>query len=240
MGIAFSVAGLAGSGGSTVAALPAILPATTATPSTLDVFRKLRREESGCFGMVTSEQGDVMPARAISAMSAVTREAEMKGRQWLNSLFSLRLHPLPFLLGQLSSECCEFACSLQPLAPVHGDDFAVDIAGTVAHQKRREIREFFCGTEASQRIALFGRVFQFRTRQQARERSFGRDRARRNRIHADAAVPPLDSQASRQRLHSGLGDGGRYDVSRTAGRISRRDVQHNRWTLRGQPPASTG
>src|ERR1039458_6475962 len=231
MGIAFSVAGLAGSGGSTVAALPAILPATTATPSTLDVFRKLRREESGCFGMVTSEQGNVMPARALSAMSAVTRESEMKERQWLNSLFFLWLHPVPFLLGQLSPECGEFACSLQPLAPVHGDDFAVDIAGTVAHQKCREIREFFCGTEASQRIALFGRVFQFRTWQQARERSFGTDRPGRNGIHADAAVPPLDSEAPRERLHSSLGDGGGHHVCGTGDRIRGRDVQHHRFVF---------
>src|SRR5271169_2360889 len=47
VGIAFSVSGLEGSGGSTVVLDSATLPATTATPSTLDFIRKLRREELG-------------------------------------------------------------------------------------------------------------------------------------------------------------------------------------------------
>src|ERR1700691_1417580 len=45
--MAFSVAGFEGSGGSTAAPDSATLPATTATPSTLDFLRKLRREVPG-------------------------------------------------------------------------------------------------------------------------------------------------------------------------------------------------
>src|SRR5436853_366485 len=49
---------------------------------------------------------------------------------------------LPFLFAENATEMAELAGPLQPLAAIHHDHFAVDVAGTVAHEERGKIGEF--------------------------------------------------------------------------------------------------
>src|SRR5207302_9554113 len=80
-----------------------------------------------------------------------------------------RLQSCPLLLGEKAAEIAELAGSLQPLAPIHYDHFAVNVGCAIAHQESGQIGEFFEGAEPSQRIALHGHFLHVPTREQTRE-----------------------------------------------------------------------
>src|SRR5437879_1904309 len=113
---------------------------------------------------------------------------------------------LPFLFAENATEMAELAGPLQPLAAIHHDHFAVDVAGTVAHEERGKIGEFLDRAEPPHGIALLSRCFHVRTGQQARESAFGRNWTGRDGVRANAAISPLHCQTARQRLYSALAD----------------------------------
>src|SRR5215475_15636231 len=84
-----------------------------------------------------------------------------------------RPHPLPLVFGEHAAEGGKFARALKPFAAIHRDHFAVDETGIIADQECGKVRELLGRAEALHRDAFLREFFEFRTRQQARERTLG-------------------------------------------------------------------
>ena len=129
---------------------------------------------------------------------------------------------------------------MQEFAAVHADDFAVDVGGAVAHQKRSEVGQLFDRAESMLRIAVEGEGFQFRARQDAGERALRGNGAGSNGVHADAAVAPLDGEAAGEGFDSGFGNSGRHDVGRANGRVRGGNAEDGTAVRGFEPAAAAG
>src|ERR1035438_8734502 len=155
-------------------------------------------------------------------------------------LFLLWFDRLPVFFFQYSSEIAEFSCALQEFAAVHADDFTIDIAGAVAHQKGGEIGEFFDGAEAVLRVAVEGNLLEAGMGKDAGECALGGDRTGSDGVHADSAVAPFHCQAASESFDTSFRDGRRDDVGRAYWRVGGGDAE-DRAGMRGfEPAASAG
>src|SRR5277367_4697545 len=134
-------------------------------------------------------------------------------------------------------EVVEFPGAAQPQAAVNHHAFTIHVVGLFTQQIYGKIGEFIVASEAAHGVMFLGALFQFLGRQQARPRTLGGKRSRRDGVQPDVMARPFDRERARQRQHTGFRAGRRHHKSGAAirGSISRHNVQHVSGLLRGDP-----
>src|SRR5260370_31987366 len=161
-------------------------------------------------------------------------------RSWFRASWLAGLHGLPIVVAQGAAEVAEFSGALQKFSSVHADNFSIDVAGAVAYQKCRQIGQLFDRAEAVQRVAIESELFEVRTGQDSGEGSLRGNGTGGNRVHANAAIAPFDSEAASESFDAGFGDGGGDNVSRTRRRVGRGYAEYSSTVAGFDPAPSAG
>src|SRR5258708_9399939 len=178
-----------------------------------------------------------MPAAYFSSDA---RNLLLPPRSWFRASRLAGLDGLPIFVAQGAAQVAEFSGTLQKFSSIHADDLSIDVAGAVAYQKCRQIGQLFDRAEAVQRVAIESELFEVRTGQDSGEGSLRGNGTGGNRVHANAAIAPLDGEAASESFDAGFRDGGGDNVSRTRRRVGCGYAEYSSMVASSDPAASAG
>src|SRR5579863_7298469 len=101
----------------------------------------------------------------------------------------------PVCIGQDAPQVAEFSGALQKFSAVHADYLSINVGGAVADQEGGQVGQFLRGAKAVHRITIESQWFELRKWQDAGESALGGNWTGSDRVHADAAIAPLDGEA---------------------------------------------